>query len=348
MFDVDRLKAVEKIFVHASCPDGLASAMLCATGYGVHRLYPKIEFLQYGTAHMADMEPGPNQMFVDITPPVPRWEEWKEHSPIVLDHHATARIATEGLGGVYGTSVQSGASLAHEHVFKPLMEESGLPGASYMRLEELAELAAVRDTWQDSHEKWTEASGMAHALMDGNPKEILEAARNGTTDFDDLFRRARREGQRIDFKSRKLAESAHFERVMCRGISYLVGCFNCTEKLTSDAANMLLRHGCDVAVGWFEMVEDGTPRWVVSLRTNGEVSARVMAETRGGGGHERAAGFRIGDGLNVSVRILAQTVATSMWEAAKKGGIAQDDGRERKTKEQVLESLMAGRAASRV
>lgn len=335
--DIEKLKAVTDIYCHASCPDGLSSAMLCAAAFSMLGSKPKIWFIQYGTEKMLKMEARPNQLFVDITPPLERWEEWKEHSPIVLDHHKTARKATEGLGGIYGTETQSGASLAYEHVFEPLFKDD-FSESEYADWKNLAELAPIRDTWQDSHERWVEATGMAHALMQNNPYELVDAAREGKVDFQELFKQAKREGDRIDFKARKLAENAYFDQIQCLGVNYLLGVFNCTEKLISDAANTLLRHGCDIAVAYFMLCEDGGPKISISIRTNGEISAEILAAHNKGGGHDKAAGFRIDDGLNASVKSIVQVIKQSVWNT-KTQSVKPDDGRERKTKDMVLQSL---------
>jgi DHHA1 domain len=339
--DTEKLKAVTDIFVHQSCPDGLSSALLCAQAYHSIGMRPRIWFLQYGTEKMAKLEPSPNQMFCDITPPLDRWKEWQSFSPIVLDHHETAREATEGLGGIYGSSDQSGATLAYEHVFRPLTALSA-EGAADQELgwTELAHLAPIRDTWQDSHPDWVEATGLAHALMQNNPYDLIDATREGKLDFTELFKQARREGNRIDFKARKLSETAHMVPVQVGGVPYLIGVFNCTEKLISDACNMLLRHGCDVAVSYFFLSEENSPKLSISVRTKDEISARMLCEFNKGGGHHRAAGFRIDDGLNASVATIVQVISRSLWEIAKKeGGIKPNDGRVRKTRGDVLQSL---------
>jgi oligoribonuclease NrnB/cAMP/cGMP phosphodiesterase (DHH superfamily) len=352
----ERLQSVTDIYCHASCPDGLASAMICVSAYAVVGLRPKIWFIQYGTEKMAKMEARPNQLFVDITPPftldkesgVPtgRWEEWKKFSPVVLDHHETARGVTDGLGGVYGSSSQSGASLAFEHVMKPLTEGTDHDLEPWAKL---AEFAAVRDTWQDSSPNWAMATGQAHALSSNNPYELIDQARDGSLDWGKLRAAAEKAWEKTDFRSRKLSEGAHFDTAQVDGVSYLIGAFNCTEKMDfSDTCNTLLKHGCDVAVAYFMLSEDGGPKVSVSIRTNGEISARAISEHYDGGGHHRASGFRIKDGLNASLRSIVHTVQIAMLECRKKqGAIQKDDGRERKTAEQVLDSLRAIRAARR-
>ena len=115
------LRKVTKIFSHASCYDGTAAAMICARTYAAIGLDPDIKFIQYDDEEHEKMEAGPGQMFVDITPPRSRWEEWKGHAPIVLDHHESSKVATDGLKGVFGRNdeLMCGAALAYEHVMKP-------------------------------------------------------------------------------------------------------------------------------------------------------------------------------------------------------------------------------------
>lgn len=343
--DVDKLLAVTDIYAHASCPDGLASAMISVMAFASVGLRPKVRFLQYGTEKMTKLEPRPNQLFVDITPPVDRWQEWTSVAPVVLDHHATAKAATEGLSGVYGGPEQSGATLAFEHVFRPLAALAKDTSQSASRVREFANLAAIRDTWQDNDVDWMLATGMAHELMQNNPYDLVDQARDGSLNFDALWAAAVRASGGIESKCKKLTEHAHFEQVILAGAPLLTGTFNCTDKLISDAANMLLRHGCDIAIAYFMLVEDGGPKISVSLRTNGEISARALAEHRGGGGHHRAAGFRIDDALHVSLDDIVRSVTGALRSISET--VQLEERRERRTAEQVVESIRAIRQVRR-
>lgn len=47
MIDVEVLKQVTVIYVHANCPDGLASAMILKDAFRMLGMAPRIEFLAY-------------------------------------------------------------------------------------------------------------------------------------------------------------------------------------------------------------------------------------------------------------------------------------------------------------
>jgi hypothetical protein len=347
--NIDKLLAVTDIFVHESCPDGLASAMICASAYKAVGLEPKIHFLQYGTNFMAQLEARPNQMFVDITPPLDRWEEWRVVEPIVLDHHATAKHATEGLGGVYGDASYSGATLAFEHVLEPLSVQDNCDhrywNDSHGAWAEFARLATIRDTWQEKSPEWEASMAQSHALMFYNPKELVERARDGGFGFDEIRRIGNMLLSSIIAKSHKLAAGAYYYTQMCGGVPYLLGAFNCTESVISETAHVLLNHGCDIAIGYFFLTEDDAPRVVVSLRSKGEISVKAIAEHQKGGGHERAAGFRMNlGGAHISLENIVKTVGVSLLEIAKvPGAIKPDDGRIRKTGREVSESIQTAR-----
>jgi single-stranded DNA-specific DHH superfamily exonuclease len=302
MMNIEKLRAVTDIFSHESCPDGLSSALICQKAYKWLNLSPSIHFIQYDTDFMEKLEPRPNQLFVDITPPKSRWEEWKTVNPIVLDHHDTAKHVTEGLGGTYGDSNESGASLAFKHIYQPLMDFAHVPfdDKDYRHF---SELAMIRDTWKKDNPLWPNAASVAHALMFFGSKEMLSNPRGlnellsiGTTIYNG-----------IESKSKKYARGSYF-KTFTRYPGFdgdnetiKIGFFNCTEKLTSDAANYLIDScGCDIAVGYFYLFEDNQSCCVVSLRSNGKALVNKMAEMAGGGGHPKAAGYRLrGDSIGL-------------------------------------------------
>jgi oligoribonuclease NrnB/cAMP/cGMP phosphodiesterase (DHH superfamily) len=309
MIDLESLKHV---YYHASCPDGTASAVIVASALSSRGLLNNVEFrsIQYGTKEHDDLVPEPGSMFVDITPPLKRWREWEGTGVAVLDHHETARDATVGLGGIYGTNDEwSGARLAYEHVFRP--------GAvnGFSELDDFSLLAMIRDTWKKDHPRWKEAEAQAMALSFHGPEEMLGRVARRYLDLDNLMCLG-------DALSKKAERSV---KKYCSGASWTesnglkVAFFNCTEKLTSDIGNALLEAGADVAVGWFSLNEDGGPKLSVSLRGNGKVSVRKIAQRRGGGGHDRAAGFRI-PGVYVShqdmVGVVTEALSAVLLEAS--------------------------------
>lgn len=294
MITKEDLEAVTAVYFHESCPDGTAAAMVCRAA-----LHDDVKFysVQYGTDFMAKLEPRPNQLFVDITPPIPRWEEWKAVSPIVLDHHETARHVTEGLGGLYGLNeTHSGALLAYDHVLSPL---AGSGTAESEAVEDLAqwrdfaELAMVRDTWKKDHPRWREACALAMALQFHGSKKLIERVGQGNFPFAELHGLGNMLLEQAERKTKLVARGAYHKALQTPAGELKTAYFNCTEKIISDVANLLLDEGADVAIGYFHLFEDGEMRTSVSVRTNGRVAANKIAKHYGGGGHERAAGFRL-------------------------------------------------------
>ncbi len=294
MIDKERLAQVTDVFFHASCPDGTAAAMIVADTFAGMEWEAKFHPVQYGTEAHDKLVPARGQLFVDITPPMKRWPEWAEFEPVVLDHHETARPATEGLGGVYATNDRhSGAKLAYENVAVPLFG-----GTDEWR--QFAETAMIRDTWKKDHPLWREACAQAAALSMFGSEHMIEQVVSGKFRHDSL----REIGAVLldaSERSAKKAAGGAVHAVFPHGAGeYRIAAFNCTEKVTSDAANILIDQGADIAIGYFFTHEDGTMRAIVSVRTGGRFSARRIAERNGGGGHDRASGFKVdpADGLS--------------------------------------------------
>ncbi len=313
---IDRLKKVTDVFFHESCPDGTASAVICAFAFHALEMKPKFHSLQYGTNFMARLEPRPGQLFVDITPPKDRWEDWKSVSPLVLDHHETVKHVTEGLDGVYATNdAHSGARIAFEQVFLPV-HRSVLGGAfsppQYSQCEKLSYLAMIRDTWKKDHADWRPASAVAHALLFEGAKGLVEkglAHGVSSLDMDYLLNIGHKILESNDRRIEKVSKSAFLQQFTVHGQTFNCSFFNSTEKLISEICNHIIDNGGDVSIGYFYLTEEGFTRVSVSVRTNGRVSARKVAEEfPPGGGHERAAGFRMDDGDKVSPRDIRNTV----------------------------------------
>jgi len=310
VIDKMKLAGVTDVFFHASCPDGTAAAMIVADTFAGMEWAAEFHSVQYDTDFHNKLQPGPGQLFVDITPPLKRWEEWRGFDPIVLDHHETSMPAVEGLGGVYATNEShSGAKLAYENVAVPLMG-----GTDEWR--RFAEVAMIRDTWKKDHPLWKEACAQAYALSTFGSEKLIEQVKQGTfrhallKDLGDVLFSAN------DRKAKLVASGAVHDHFSAPGGEYKMAVFNCTEKILSDAANELLDRGADVAVGFFFLHEDGVTKAAVSIRTAGRVSARKIAEHNGGGGHDRAAGFTIAQAGAVSPLAIAAVIRGSVVAVA--------------------------------
>lgn len=325
MTSIERLKQVKQVIGHKSCPDGTAAAMICARALTELGVDFRVKFVQYDTKEHLELEARPGQLFVDITPPVSRWKDWIGHDPIVLDHHDTAEIATVGLRGVYGYPEESGATLAFKHVMQPVRAalakkppgESVRHGSQYGEWERFAHLARIRDTWQEKHPDFETGCGLSHGVMFYGSFDLVDAAREDRVNFEKIQAVGSDVYRKLMWKAKLYAETAHRFEVKKGGRTYRVGVFNCSEKATSEAAHILLNdHGCDVAAGYFMLVEDGGVCLSVSLRSHktGGVLVNKIAEKYGGGGHPPAAGFRIADALRRSLQDICDAISDALPE----------------------------------
>lgn len=314
---IEKLRLVKQVFYHASCPDGTAAAIIIKSAFrGIGE--PKFHSLQYDTDFMDKIEPREGQLFVDITPPKTRWEEWKPFEPIVLDHHETVEHVVRGLGGTYETNERhSGAMLAYEEILLPL-SKAGIGSFSSTELEEFrsfAECAMIRDTWKKDHELWRKACAQGLAVQFHGSRPLIEKMNREPFDFDGIYELGEMLQVNSDRRTELTANGASHDTVSDGEKTYKVAFFNSTEKVISDAANYLVDRGVDIAIGYFYLFEDGQQKMSVSIRTNGSVSASSIAKTFGGGGHHRAAGFRISNANSAPPGVLLSYVEQGVLSA---------------------------------
>lgn len=327
-----KLTEVKKIFTHASCADGSTSAMICKETYRIYGKgnMPEIYFIQYGQKMHDELIPEPNQLFVDITPPIARWEEWKNFDPIVLDHHETAKEVTIGLGGFYGEKTESGATLAFKHVFMPIYNHKhnetlgrgiGIPSkdSSHIRtslnfkrgdVDRLSDLISTYDTWnKENPKKFEEAALLANAINFVPNKILLEQSVHNSINFLNILSVVLEKKKESTIF--KYTESATFEEIEGLKVAF----FNCTEKSISESANSLLDdRGADLAVGYSVGNQNGSQLFLISFRTNKrqEGLAQKLACINGGGGHPNAAGCRFLDSKNISHNSMVELIRNSL------------------------------------
>jgi len=283
---IERFKQITEIYVHASCPDGIASALICAKVAEIIGIKPEIHFIQYQTPEHKNLEAKPHQLFVDITPPLTRWQDWVNLDPIVLDHHKTAETVTRMLNGVFGDESKSGALLAYEYLMYPIRDL--ISEDELHRWENFAKLCAIRDTWNTKHPDWYHAAAMGHGLLSAGHDSLLESI--NFLDFDKIYQLGKLVIDKIKRKTKVIAKTAHTQIEIINYQQCEFAFFNLTEPTFSDTAEFLRTdYGIDVAVSYFYMHGDN-PRTVVSFRSNDKVNVRLIAEKFGGGGHDKAAG----------------------------------------------------------
>ncbi len=316
---VEQLMDVDTIYSHSFCPDGRSSAMICLAAFGAVGKNPDVKMVMYDKVDHDHAPAKSGQLWVDITPPASRWSEWTGVSPIVLDHHETVQSVVEGLGGVYGGLDDSGASLAFKNVMRVLCRDRD----DIETWAQFAHLAMIRDTWKEAHEDWQDGLAVGEAVNFYTEKALYASASEGRLDLKEIIRFGKVLVQKTANKAFKMAQGTRF--VEAGGLKY--GFYNCTEKIFSEAGHELLdKHGCHVAAGFFLSHEGGTTDMCVSLRSRkGEVSVSKIAEQFGGGGHQPAAGFRIKDAEDVSMNGLIKRVLEAA-EAARLEDVRRAEG----------------------
>ena len=290
----DALLQVSEIVSHSSCPDGMGAAMMCTAAYVAGGMNPPpTYFVQYDTRAHNEMKAKPRQLFVDITPPKARWEEWKGLSPIVLDHHESAMHVVQSLNGVYGGPEQSGTVLAFENVMVPLVGDSVDPAWKWF-----SHLCMIRDTWKTASSNWMEACALAHALLLNGQEWAVHVATTGKLPFDELMNVGMKMHAKIMRQAKGVVRNSMKHVLKIGGRDVNIVFFNHAEGGTmSDIAHYVMEQvPCDVVIGYFYVHEDDNIRCVASVRTNGVISASELARSFEGGGHAKAAGFRIPGG----------------------------------------------------
>lgn len=270
-------KTIHKIVTHKDCPDGMASAMLC------HEAVPhaQVVFVQYGEPEREELPAEEGLLFVDMTPPEARVDEFVEAGAWVLDHHRGAKdlVARFGPRGIFADEEEepgiAGANLAYRHVH----------GAGTVKELDFALLAGIRDTWQKDDPWWPRACAQAAALTFFSAERWLGVPRCWLTpeEWEIGYRLMEQRAEKVE---RVVEESAcHWMR--SDGVRCAV--FPDTGRLTSDVAERL-REGWRVQlVAGFSFNRPGVMS--VSLRSDGTVDVAELAKKYGGGGHTKAAGF---------------------------------------------------------
>lgn len=289
---------VTHIVSHRNCPDGIASALICAAALP----HAKVSFVMYGEEEyelhalpkdfIRDGDPygtsGEVQLWVDIVPPAKRAQAFAETERcIVLDHHKGAKdiVALFGERGRFADETVdigiSGALLAYEHVYGRSFRDNP-PG-----IRDFARLTGIRDTWQTQSPDWDRACAQAEYLtLMGF--DALACDPRSVWNYNERFT----VGAALVRKTRDAA------RDMARS-AYHAGPFAfANTRYSSDFAEALrdMSDPSQVAVGFSYVGQpDGTMQIVYSLRTIGDGSFDVarLSKYAGGGGHTKAAGFSL-------------------------------------------------------
>ena len=285
MINLDKIKSVNKIYVHENCSDGKASAMI------LNQCLPGREIIEcsYNTKLHLEMPTEPGVLFCDFSPHKSRVDDFLNAGAIVLDHHKTTkeevlRFQDAGLGAFGDEQTQPGvcgAVLAYNFIYENVNSTNDV-------IKTFAELAGIRDTWVKESVHWQKACEQASALFFYDLKDLLNFQPNKWEDIftlgEILFKK------QIDSASQALNNS--YSLTTKRGTQ-----FNIFSGLTttSDANDM---SKADIVVGFNYKIVNEKMNIIYSCRSH-KYDVGSLAKANGGGGHTLAAGFSIVlDGLN--------------------------------------------------
>jgi oligoribonuclease NrnB/cAMP/cGMP phosphodiesterase (DHH superfamily) len=281
-----KLEGISKIVTHANCSDGTMSAAI------IRQALPRVEVVEmnYNTPQLAALKPDAGLLFCDFSPPPDRAEEFLAAGTRVLDHHKGAQSVVQhfvdaGLGA-FGDETKdpgvSGAVLAYEHVYVPIMGTDSALG-------QFARLVGIRDTWQKNSQLWDMAC-QASAGLRAFPFDYWMVNRPILNDTIRVLGKAT-----IDGRTRQVKEAmTQLETFEAGGLRFAV--FSDPKSLTSDLAELVRQENiADVLVGFFFIRDkaDDPLKLVFSCRSNDRFDVSALCKANGGGGHTRAAGFSV-------------------------------------------------------
>lgn len=253
MIPLEKLRAIKTLYTHASCPDGIASALIVKDALPDVRVH----FVKYGSEEHRNLSAEPGLLFCDFSPPRERAAEFVAAGTIVLDHHTRDVVEPYGELGVFGDNekLECGAWLAYEHVWLPVshakmnervfhsktpvdeitprqVDEVLKRFTTPLRENEVrafAELAAVRDTWKKDEPRWQLACEQAAALIFWEEDVTLDQMLEGWSRLGKKL-----VAKHLDLARTSIAESVRFTSARGTRVILFQG-----VSATSDAAEIL-------------------------------------------------------------------------------------------------------------
>jgi hypothetical protein len=303
---LDKLRAVKKVIVHGNCTDGLASAMI------IQDRLPDVDlvFLQHSDDEYLDFPAEPNLLFCDIAPPEKRYQEFITADSLVLDHHKGSENIIRAFeeNAVFGDEKLhpgvSGALLAFREVWLALAPEGELlrgPGETESRgnrVQHVAEMIGIRDTWQRLDPRWEEAL-LWHQTLSFYPKEQWLGSQHfhvgnnrskwflsfTTEQWQDRFDVGRMLLEKNSQAVQRCIKNAY--RFESKGNRVYV--FD-GARCTSDVAEALDGQA-EMILGFGYTFDEGKPQLRVSCRAHSHLNVAEFSKRYGGGGHTKAASF---------------------------------------------------------
>lgn len=312
MISIEKLRQIKHGIFHSSCPDGVASALIVKDALPDVR----VSFVKYGTEEHKSIEPAPGTLFCDFSPWLPAVgsgdtssdrraaliKDWNDAGVVVLDHHSRDVVEPYGELGVFGENewLECGAMLAFEHVWLPLREESGLDANGYVR--RIAELAAVRDTWQRNDPRWQEACEQASVMVFFAFEDLTLFSFESGEDYSLIAKTL--VNRQLSAARTAVSEAHRFStkrgtRVLAfQGVSATSDAAELLERAERGADEQLSGGALEVAhtdlvVGFHYRADAGKLQLQFSTRSHTGFDCQALARAHGGNGHRAAAGFTV-------------------------------------------------------
>lgn len=263
----------------------MASALIAADTFP----NAKVVFISPGTEAQKNFPAYHGQIWIDISPPKERIQQFLLHNAIVLDHHVSEQKTTEafqnaGLGVFsYGPGI-SGATLAFQHLWLQYRKNDIERKTIAQKVHRLAIKAGIRDTFLKKNSLWKEACAQAEVLTFLPPEYWLERRAAYLSDAELTIGRTLLQAQ--EKRVLGVVDKAFKTNWGPYRIAIIPSTF-----LVSDAADILKSNGFKIIFGFSFSTDNGNPLMKVSVR--GNINCAEFAKFFGGGGHKEAAGFSI-------------------------------------------------------
>lgn len=290
---VDRLKQVRKLITHANCADGIATALI------IRDVMPDvaIEFIKYNSKEHAGLKAEKGLMFIDMTPPRERVQEFVDVESLVCDHHKYAKDIVDAFkfSGIFADEEKepgvSGAVLALRWVWEWIADyDDPQFDEKYAQILRFASLIGVRDTWQVDSPMWQEANELSTVIHElplaywFSTQDPIGAAMALKETLGPKLIQERGHEVKAAFSSQIITGSFGKRRW---------GLTMGPKAIFSDLAELGRQHGINVLVNIKQVIDDGEVYSLIDFRSDGLVDVGKIATRYGGGGHSKAAGCKM-------------------------------------------------------
>lgn len=303
MFDKSKIQKIRKVVSHKNCADGLMSAMIVKAALFA-QVEDRIEFVQYNTREHAKLKAEEGLLFVDMTPPPDRVQEFIDCGALILDHHKGQEdmLKLFGEDAVYADKPGVSGAVLASYLYRSIHEDGLYYSLSEdtLRMRYLAQLVGIRDTWQRDSEFWDEANNLSAALR-ALPEKLWLDEVTPLLPFSKLTLGLVKMGHYFRNDHIQSVEESLTKCTRVYGKDYVADVLNSTHSpLISDIAESrrskpeLSYSKLDVVIGYqCFSTEDGRYKMVCTMRSVADDFDVLSIAKRfpGGGGHTKAGGF---------------------------------------------------------